>query len=978
MPILDDLTIRARSELEHVIRLMEGIVQKNKLHPLLYALLVCLLAAGSAFPQTKITTPKEQFGFNLGDDYQLANYTQLVEYWKKLDQQSDRMGLVEIGKTAEGRTMWMAIITAPENHKNLNRYKEISRRLALAQGLSDDQARALAAEGKAVVWIDGGLHATEVLGAQQLMELVYQMVSRDDPETLRFLKDDILLAVCVNPDGLELVANWYMREPERTKRSTEALPSLYQKYVGHDNNRDFYMSNQPETEAINRVFYHEWFPQIVYNHHQTGPAGTVLFAPPFRDPFNYYFDPLIPLGVDLVGAAMHNRFVAEGKPGATMRSGSSYSTWWNGGLRSTTYFHNMIGLLTESIGNPTPMEIPFLINRQLPKGDLPYPIAPQKWHFRQSIEYSITANRAVLDVASKHREDFLFDIYRMGKNSIERGSHDNWTMHPKLIAEVQAAISKDRPQQTERRQADEAPSGDTPLDASQSGRSGGFVRGQQIKYYEMLHDPGKRDPRGYIIPSDQPDFLTATKFVNALIKNGITVHRATSSFEVAGKTYPAGSYVIKTAQAFRPHILDMFEPQDHPDDIPYPGGPPTPPYDNAGWTLAYQMGVVFDRILDGFEGPFEKINGLAKPPAGRVGSAARVDGFLLSHQVNDAFIAINRLLAGNEEVYWLKQPFSANGKSYGPGTIYIPAKPSTLPKLQKLAQEIGLNFGATASRPTGEAFKLRPLRIGLWDRYGGSMPSGWVRWLLEQYEFPFSVVYPPTLDAGDLVSKFDVLIFVSGGIPGQEGGVGRGGFGGEGEGGSPDPERIPAEFRDRVGNVTVGKTIPKLRQFLEAGGAIISIGSSTNMGYHAGLPIASALRERLSDGTERPLPREKFYVPGSILQVRVDNADPLAYGMGEKLDVFFDNSPVFRLRPEASLKGVRPVAWFESDSPLRSGWALGQKYLQDGVAVIDAGVGKGKLFLFGPEITFRGQPHGSFKFLFNGIYYGRSDVVSLQ
>ena len=423
----------------------------RKLHLVSFLIAVSLCSA-SAAAQTKITTPKEQLGFNFGDDYQLANYAQLVDYWKKLAQQSDRMKLVEIGKSAEGRTMIMAIITAPENHKKLDRYKEIARRLATAEGLTDEQARALAAEGKAVVWIDGGLHATEVLGAQQLMEMVYQMVSLNDPETLRFLKDVIMLATPVNPDGLDLVSNWYMREQDPLKRTTAGLPRLYQKYIGHDNNRDFFMSNQPETEAINRVFFHEWFPHIVYNHHQTGPAGTVLFAPPFRDPFNYYLDPLVPLGLDLVGAAMHGRFVAENKPGATMRSGASYSTWWNGGLRTVTYFHNMIGLLTESIGSPTPMEIPFLVQRQLAKGDLPYPVAPQKWHFRQSIEYSITANRAVLDVASKHREDFLFNIYRMGKNSIERGSRDHWTITPRLIAEVQAAVAKEMPQgQTEGR-----------------------------------------------------------------------------------------------------------------------------------------------------------------------------------------------------------------------------------------------------------------------------------------------------------------------------------------------------------------------------------------------------------------------------------------------------------------------------------------------------------------------------------------------
>jgi hypothetical protein len=944
---------------------------RNRSRLLPQLLLLLIATAATATGQSRITTPKEQFGFNLGDDYQLTNYTQLVDYWKKLDQQSDRMTMVEIGKTAEGRTMYMAIITSPENHKKLDRYKEISRRLALAEGLTDDQARALAAEGKAVVWIDGGLHATEVLGAQQLMETVYQLVSGNDAETLRLLRDDILLAVCVNPDGMDLVSNWYMREPDPLKRSTSGIPKLYQKYIGHDNNRDFYMVTQPESEAINRIFYHEWFPQIVYNHHQTGPAGTVLFAPPFRDPFNYYHDPLVPLGIDLVGAAMHNRFAVEGKPGATMRTGAPYSTWWNGGLRSTTGFHNMIGLLTETIGNPTPMDLPFLPARQLPKGETPFPVAPQKWHFRQSVDYSVTANKAVLDVASKHREDFLFNIYRMGKNSIEKGSRDNWTVHPKLIAEVNAAVAKETQQAGTGgggRRGEDAGDGDSPQASTR--------RGVSPKFFEILRNPANRDPRGYVIPADQPDFLTATKFVNALIKNGVTIHRSSSSFQVAGKTYPPGSFVIKTAQAFRPHVLDMFEPQDHPDDIPYPGGPPTPPYDSAGWTLAYQMGVVFDRVLEGFDGPFEKITGWASPPPGKVAPAPGSGGYLLSHQVNDAFIAINRLLSSGEEVYWLKKPLDANGKNYGAGTIFIPAKPSTAAKLEKMASEFGLNFDSLSNKPSGDAFKLRPLRIGLWDRYGGSMPSGWLRWLLERFEFPFTVVYPQSLDAGGLASKFDVLIFVTGAIPARDP---RGGGGGENPfDRTPTAESIPAEFRERLGSVTVAKTVPALRQFVEAGGTVISIGTSTSFGTHAGLPMTSALLEKLADGSERPLPREKLYIPGSILQMRVDNTNPLAYGMADRLDVFFDNSPVFRLKPEAALRSIKPVGWFDSDWPLRSGWAWGQKYLRDGVTVVDANLGKGKVFLFGPEITFRAQPHASFKFLFNGIYYGGAESVVLQ
>ncbi len=917
--------------------------------PVLIALLL-LVPPMLAAPAKTITTPKQQFSHDIGEDYFLATYTQLIEYWKKLATETDRMKLVTIGKTAEGRDQLMAIITSPENMKKLDRYREISSRLAHAEGLTDDQARALAKEGKAVVWIDGGLHATEVLGAHQLMETVYQLVSRNDEETQRFLRDVVVLCTQANPDGMELVSNWYMREADPQKRTTNFVPRLWQKYVGHDNNRDFYMMNQPENTNINKVLYREWFPQVVYNHHQTGPTGAVMFSPPFRDPFNYVYDPLVVNELDQVGAAMHSRFDAEGKPGVTTRSGANYSTWWNGGLRTMPYFHNEIGLLTETIGNPTPERIGFVPDRMVAKGDFPYPIAPQTWHFRQSIEYSLTANRAVLDFASRYREELLYNFYVMGRNSIRKGNTDTWTMYPARVAKVKEEIAKAEGQ---------AESGDPRM------ARGGLLQVQPAQYYDLLRKPEYRDPRGYIIPSSQSDFLTAGKFANTLIKAGVTVMRATAPFTVAGKQYPAGSLVVKTAQAFRPHVLDMFEPQDHPNDFQYPGGPPIPPYDNAGYTLAYQMGVQFDRVLDAFDGPFEKVPDLIKPAAGTIKDTANATGFIVSHHVNDAVIAVNRLLKAGEEVYWVRDRHWHSGD--GTGVIYIAAKPSTLPIVQKVAADTGLSFEQVSDKPAA-TITLQPVRIGLWDQYGGSMPSGWVRWLFEQYEFPYELVFPQGLDAGNLKAKYDVIVLPDGAVR-----EGRAGDEEDMFNRQPKPEQIPEEFRNRLGSITPQKTIPQLKKFVEDGGTVVAWGSSASVGQMFGLPLGNHLVE-IVDGNTRRLPTTKFYVPGSILRVAVDNTDPLAYGLEKQLDVFFNNNPVMELLPNASLEGVRPVVWFDTRQPLRSGWAWGQHYLQGGTAAVEASIGKGKVLLIGPEITFRGQPHGTFKFLFNSIYYGGAQL----
>ncbi len=871
-----------------------------------------------------IPTPKSHFGFSIGDNYQLATFTQTELYLKKIAAISKKMKLVSIGKTEEGRTQYMVIVSDPSNLAKLDKYQSISQRMARAEGLTDAEAKSLASEGKAVVWIDGGLHATEVVGIHQWIESLYQLITRTDEETKRILQSTIILFVHANPDGQELVSNWYMRNQDTLKRSTSNLPRLYQKYIGHDNNRDFYMMNMSESRNMSRQQYIEWMPQILYNHHQTGPAGTVVAGPPYRDPFNYVYDPLLVTGIDAVGAAMSSRLNAEGKPGYTMKSGSVYSTWWNGGLRTTAYYHNIIGLLTEIIGNPTPSKIPFVPNRLIPNSATPFPIEPKQWYFRNSIDYSISLNYAVLNYAARYKDELLMNIYTMGKHAIEAGSGDHWTLSPKKVELVTDLYKEDKKEIK----------GDTlPVDYF-----GKIYRKQELK-----------DARGYIVPINQS--TTAVNFINILINSGIKVEVAKADFTVAGKNYPAGSYIVKTNQAFRAHVVDMFEPQDHPNDFQYPGGPPVRPYDAAGWTPAFTMGIQFDRILESFDGPFETIPyGQVQVSKGKLHESSNAIGYSFSSKDNASVILLNDLLKAGISV------------SKNEDKLWVANTASVLPLLQKASNEYGLIITSESTNLSGTV-PVSSKRIALWDSYGGSIPAGWVRWILEQYHFPFSIIYAKEIDAASLKNKYDMIVFVGGAIPSM-----RTEAPNEWDEKEPKEGEIPAEFQPMLGKITAAKSIPALKEFLEAGGDIVTIGTSANLAYHLQLPVRNALVEMVS-GKEKNLPGEKFYIPGSVMQIAIDNKLKENWGMGNKADVYFSASPVFKLLPGAISNGdVTPLAWYATDKTLRSGWAFGQAYLQDGVAAFAAKVGKGHLYVYGPEITFRGQTHGSYKMLFNQLF----------
>jgi hypothetical protein len=507
----------------------------------LLALLACWLSAAPP-------APRDHFGFAPGEDYKLADYGEITSYFEKLARTSDRLRWVEFGRTSLGKPMFLALISSADNLKRLEHYRRISRRLALGEA-TPEEARRLAAEGKTIVWIDSGLHSTEVAPSQHAPELAWRMVTGEDDETRRIRENVILLQVpVINPDGLDMVAHWY-RENVGTPYELAPLPWLYQKYAGHDNNRDWFMMNLTETRHVARLLFEQWFPQILYNQHQQPTFPARIFVPPYAEPLNPRIPAAVMEGINGIGAAMAERFALENKPGVL--SYYSFDGWWNGGLRSVPAFHNMHGILTEtalySYATPRTYKLSELPERFA--GGIPAkeptifyqrPWLGGKWGVRDAIEYMLTADFALLDLAAQRSSHFLLKAYALARASIQAGK--------------------------------------------------------------------KGAPYAYLVPAEQWDRSSAIEMLRRLKLGGVEVHRAKSEFRAGGKRYAAGTYVLPAAQPFRPFLVDLLEAQKFPQLRAGTGGPVRRPYDIAGWTLPLLMGVAVDRIDAPFDADIEAVN----------------------------------------------------------------------------------------------------------------------------------------------------------------------------------------------------------------------------------------------------------------------------------------------------------------------------------------------------------------------------------
>jgi len=669
---------------------------------ILSGLSLTLFLGVADLPAQILPSPEEILGFKVGADYHLMDYRQAVDYLKKLASVSDRLILKEMGQTTLGQPMYYAIISSPENLKNLDRYREIIKNLSLARGLTPEEADRLAREGRAVVYVDGGLHATECAPAQHLVQLAYDLASGKDEKTLKILNEVITLLVFANPDGMNMVAEWYQKNLG-TPFEVSPLPYLYHYYAGHDNNRDSYISNLKETQHLNQLVNHDWYPVIVYNHHQTAPFPARIWTPPNSEPTNPNVHPLVVRWQNLIGSAMGAAFDAAGQEGAISRI--VFDTWYPGYVTQVMDSHNIISILTETAlyRYATPRfytidDFPPEYQDLTMSAFYPSPWKGGWWRLKDAVDYCLTASKAVLEVAAKYRQELLFNKYRMA-------------------SEVMARFKKE-------------------------------------------------PPYAWIIPKNQTDPGNLALLLNRMILLGVEVYESQEDFVCDGLSYPKGTYLIPMDQPFALFAKNMFEAQHYPDLRKYPDlwqglvssrrfeGAPIEAYDMMGWTLPYQ----FNLKIQAANSPISvRMNKLEKvnPPAGTIEGSGQVC-FILDPGQNASYVAVNRLFKNKARISWARKSFKVDKQEYPAGTILVTA--TTRSFMEKLARDLNLKARALSSVPAVEKYELKNPRTGLYQSWVAVEDEGWTRLVLDEHEFAYKVLHDADIKAGDLASLYDSII----------------------------------------------------------------------------------------------------------------------------------------------------------------------------------------------------------------------------
>ena len=865
-----------------------------------------------------IPTPSEFLKMKIGSDGVLASYEQIAAYFRAIDRLTDRITLQELGRTTMGHPYLVAIITAPEHQKRMEHLRAINERLYDPRRTSPQDAERLIAEGRTIVTMQMGIHSTEVGAPQVSMELAYRMATENTPRMKQVLSEVILfLSPSHNPDGAQMVAEWNTKTAG-TKHEGAGIPFLYQKYVGHDNNRDWYMFTQKESQITVSKLWNVWRPQISYDMHQMGSTAARIFVPPYIEPTDPNVDPVLRSQVTAIGTAMAAHLHARGKTGVVVHA--MYDMWTP--ARAYVNYHGGVRLLSEVASARLASPIT-LRSDQLGRGigydakrvswNHPRPWRGGTWRLRDIMDYEHDAAEAVLDHAARYREQWLRGFYTAGRHAIDR------------------------------------------------------------------RDPitGEDKPFAIVLPAAQKDPAAAQQLLWTLQFGAVEIHRSTAAFMADGRSYAPGSHVILLTQPASAFAKTLMERQRYPDLRQYPGGPPQRPYDVTAHTLPLMMGVEAVFIQKPFDAPLDAVDvkpvvgveqwddkgpsaagatqksGAEAPP--RPGERGRA---YLVPRDSAGIIAFNRLAQTGARAIWASAPFTAAGRRHPAGTIVLPRTRQVEAALASVVAHLPLKID-TLDGPLPEGIPVRLPRVGMYRSYVASMDEGWTRWIFEQWSLPYTTLEDRDVRAGGLRDRFDAIVLPDQGpsriIDGHR------------------PGTMPDEYVGGLGRDGVAA----LRRFVEAGGTLVTLDSAALLPIREfGLPVRNALEGLSGESGADDASREAagaataFYAPGSIVRTRVDLSHPIAYGADEDGIAWFEQSPAFEVSTPA-----RAIVTYPTDGDLLlSGWLLGGEKLKGKAAVVDAPLGKGRVILFGFRPQYRAQTWTTFKLLFNALFASTSTL----
>jgi len=841
------------------------------------------------------TSPEAFLKFKVGADRKLADYNQIQAYFQKLDQESGKVKVLNIGVSTLNKPMIMAVITSEQNMGKLDSYREITKKLRDPRTLSPEEAKKLSKQGKVIVLITCNIHSTEIASSQMAMELAYKLATGDTPFNADKVLEDviILLAPTTNPDGQKMVTDWY-RKYVGTKYEGGRMPWLYHHYAGHDDNRDWFMFNLSETKAVTQVLYHDWLPQIHIDEHQMGSTGARLFIPPFMDPPVPNVQPLLWRSVNLCGANMSYDLQKNGFKGVV--HGRSFTGWWIGACDDTSWLHNVVGLLSEmaSVNVATPI---YIEPTEVPQSyyekriNFPDPWPGGWWRLRDVVDYELTLSFSLIKTAYLHKEDFLYNFYKMYKNSIE-------------IRE-------------------------------------------------------KGEPFAFVISSKQRDYPTTLRMLDVLMFGGVEIHQAKEDFIAAGKLYPAGSFVVKMSQPYKPYAQALLEKQKYPNIRQYPGGPPVPPYDNAGWTLPLQMGVACDRVENSFEAKLEKLEKVPSPSAEYPAKSSPY--IVFDSRQNASYSAAFALLKNKVEMYRSKEKIKEKAFKAAAGSFIVKNTPEVQKLLAGILEKWHLNAYGLENISDIPKSPLKNPRIGLYQSWSSNMDEGWTRYVFDDLGVPYKTLHNKdfketqkgkTKKQVDLKANYDVIVFAD-----ESAEIIKSG--------KPDPTSRwaqyytapPPEYEGGIGK----EGVDALKIFVEKGGILVTLNNACGLALKEFKPPAQNALERVE--------RSKFFCPTSILKIDVDNNSPVGYGLPKEAAAMFSRSPALTTRVPSEEWDRKVVASYPEENILLSGWLLGEDMISRKAAVVDVKYKKGHIILIGIRCQFRAQSHGTYKFLLNSLLY---------